>query len=519
LTTAPLAAAVELHRAGRLEAAEAAYRARLAVAPDDAEALNLLGFLCHQRGEATAAAAAIDRALALDPNLVEAWNNRGILRHAARDPAGAAAAYREALARHPGHVEAAHNMALALADLGDPDGAVAALEPALATAGELAVLWLTLGNMHHAARRGAEAMAAWQAALERDPDLPIAHTNIGVALAAEGLRGAAAARFDRALALDPDYADARWNRARLDLGDCRWVRGWADFEARRRIASFARDLPTPPGKPWRGQGDISDRVLLLHAEQGRGDSIQFARWIAPAARRARQTVVEVEADLINLFRSLDAPVTLVARGAPRPPIDVECPLPSLPLALGAVAPDPQGVPYLAADPARRARMRGLIGPADGRLAIGLTWAGNPEFLEDWARSPRLAPLAPLFATPGVRWVLLQKGDGRRDLAHVTPPPDAIDLGPELRDFADTAAAIAELDLVISSCTSPAHVAGALGRPLWMLLSRMADWRWPGDGSTGPWYPTARLFRQPRLGDWPAVVAAVQAALAEATEVR
>ncbi|HRQ83110.1 MAG TPA: hypothetical protein PKZ97_18515, partial [Azospirillaceae bacterium] len=262
---------------------------------------------------------------------------------------------------------------------------------------------------------------------------------------------------------------------------------------------------------WRGE-PLAGKSILLYEEQGRGDAIQFARFGPVVAALGATATVEVGADLVPLFRhSFAGLATVIETGAPVPPTDFVCPLMSLPLALGATPERiPGAVPYLFADPAKAATQRRRL--ESDKLNVGVVWAGNPAFADDRRRSPGYAPLAPLFAVPGVRWFGLRMGPA--------PYPNYADLGPEvIADFSDTAAIMAGLDLVISSCTAAAHLAGALGRPVWVMLAKAADWRWLADRDDSPWYPTARLFRQNRAGDWDDVAARIAAALALAVEAK
>ncbi|AWK85498.1 glycosyltransferase family 9 protein [Azospirillum thermophilum] len=320
---------------------------------------------------------------------------------------------------------------------------------------------------------------------------------------------------DRAVAAAPAAAEQRWNRGLTSLlaGRCR--EGWEDYESRWRTPGF----PTKPRgftQPLWSGGPIAGRTILLHEEQGRGDAIQFIRYAPLVAARGARVVVETGADLAALFGSVEGVSQVVVSGDPLPPFDLHCPLLSLPRAFGHGLPDiPARVPYLQADPQRTARWADRLADADpgGRpLRVGLVWAGNPGFAGDRERSPGLEVLRPLLAQPGCRFYGLQVGAGRLALLGEAMPASFTDLGAEIGDFADTAAVMAGLDLVISSCTAPAHLAGALGRPVWVMLSHTPDWRWLLDRSDSPWYPTARLFRQPAPGDWSPVVAAMRDAL-------
>lgn len=336
-------------------------------------------------------------------------------------------------------------------------------------------------------------------------------SNLGLSYQASGLLNQAALAFSNAIALNPDHVNARWNMSLLLLLIGDYAAGWREYEWRwRRPATPRREFPQPR---WDGR-PLGGATILLHAEQGLGDTIQFLRFVPSVAARGGRVVLETQPELRSLVQGLEGAVSVHGRGNPLPRFDVECPLMSLPLALGT-APDriPDHVPYLRPDPALADRWRERLG-SGGMRKVGLVWAGNPVFRGDRTRSPGLTALRPILDVPDVRFFALQLGAGRRDLPTVAGHPRLVDLGPEIQDFADTAAIMANLDLVVSSCTAPAHLAGALGVPLWVVLPFAADWRWMLERADSPWYPSARLFRQPAPGDWATPVAAIARALRE-----
>ena len=326
-----------------------------------------------------------------------------------------------------------------------------------------------------------------------------------------GRPGPAAADFARALADRQQDAGLHWNLgfARLMAGD--YAGGWPEFEWRRHD-----DRAEPPWRrfsqpTWRGEA-LEGRTILLYAEQGLGDTLQFLRYVPLVAARGGRVVLEVQPSLMPLMAGVDGPQQVIARDDPLPPFNLECPLMSLPRAFGTVVNEmPADIPYLRADAARVAHWRGRLAAGEG-LRVGLVWAGNPRFPGDDQRSPRLAGLRGLLDVPGCRFYGLQMGPGRADLVDAVMPDGFTDLAPEIADFADTAAIMANLDLVVSSCTGPAHLAGALGVPLWLALPFSADWRWMTGRDDSPWYPTARLFRQPTPGDWNSVAGRMAAEL-------
>jgi hypothetical protein len=330
-------------------------------------------------------------------------------------------------------------------------------------------------------------------------------------LANLGRRREALASCDRAIALKPDSPEARFNRAacHLALGD--YERGWEEYEWRWQTRHAAA-LPDLPGPLWQGN---ANQTILVHAEQGFGDSLQFCRYVPMLAKRAT-VVLDVPRPLVRLLSSLDCDVRIVARGDDLPPFDAWIPMLSLPRAFNTtLATVPAAVPYLRADPEQASRWRDRVAALPGRK-VGLVWAGSPlspqprALAMDRRRSMTLQQFAPLAALPGLCLISLQKGDA----ATQKPPAGMVlhDWTEELHDFADTAALVAAMDLVISVDTSVVHLAGALARPVWVLNRYDQCWRWLSDRTDSPWYPTARLFRQPEPGDWSSVIGEVAKAL-------
>jgi tetratricopeptide (TPR) repeat protein len=541
-----------LHRGLVLDALDrraealASYDQALALAPNYAEALYNRGLVLRALARAAEALASFDRALSIKPDYVEAHFNRGNVLHDLGRPAEAVASFEQALELRPGHVGALNNRGLALLRLHRPVDALASFERALAVQPDHARALNNRGNtlqalqrpvealasyeralavrpgyaealynrgtVLRALRRPAEALASFDQALAIDPSHVDALNNRGIVLRDLDRPREALASYDRALALDSGYAEAHSNRSCLALllGD--FERGWEEFEWRWRVPDFApwrRDFAQPL---WRGDVSLEGRTILLHAEQGLGDAIQFVRYVPLVAARGARVVLEVAPALKTLLSGITGAALVVERGEELPAFDCHCPLLSLPLAFNT-RPDtiPAAIPYLAASADRLLKWRPRL-PQSGRR-VGIAWAGNADFKGDQTRSIGLRRLAPLLAVAGIQLVSLQKDmrEGDRDI--LRSHPQIVHLGDAIEDFADTAAIMSELDLVISSDTSVVHLAGALGRPVWVLLQWVADWRWLRARSDNPWYPTARLFRQPRIDDWESVVSQVQQELA------
>jgi hypothetical protein len=354
-----------------------------------------------------------------------------------------------------------------------------------------------------------EAKKAHERAIALRPDFAEALNNLGVLLRKDGETAAALRRYAQAIEIKPDYADAHWNRAVTCLLIGRFEEGWEEFEWRWQVPNFpsARRNFAPP--LWRGEA-LAGKTILLHAEQGLGDALQFLRYVPMVQAGGGRVVFEVQRELARLAKTLAGRPELVVRGEPLPPFDYHAPLLSLPRAFRtSLASIPADVPYLHADPADVAVWRDRI-PDTEELKVGIVWAGSRTHVNDRNRSLDPALLDALLKVAGAKFYSLQLG------GNALPGRDVVDLSPWLRDFADTAAAVACLDLVVTVDTSVAHVAGAVGAPVWVLVPKAPDWRWLLERDDSPWYPTMRLFRQSKESDWRPVLARVAQELRKLT---
>lgn len=532
-----LQAALSHLTAGRRDAARELLGRILAAAPDDANAQHLLGLTESQDGDHAAAARRLRCAVALTPAAANYGENlaRALLA-AGTDQAATARAVRRARRLAPLDPEWPLYDGLLAMQTGETAAAAAAWRHLLLLQPDFADAWRNLGIAAHGLDRQAVAQTALARFTRLRPGETEGWVSLGAAARANDDNQTAAAAFATALALDPartatlstlgntlkdmgrlapalrwhDRADRasggdptiRWNHAIALLLAGDYGAGWPALESRWRAQGFPTRPRAMAPPLWRGE-DPAGRRILVYEEQGRGDVIQFIRYVPLLAARGARVFVEVPGELAALLRDgLDGVAEVIVSGAPLPACDYGCPVMSLPLAFATtLATVPAQVPYLRADPARAAAWRArLTGDAPaGTLKIGLVAGGNPAFAADRHRSPGLARLTRLLSLPGIRWYGLSPGSGAAGATNYC------DLGPEIGDFADTAAIMVNLDLVISSCTAAVHLAGALGRPVWALLAHSADWRWLTGRRDSPWYPTARLFRQPRPGDWDAVV--------------
>jgi tetratricopeptide (TPR) repeat protein len=469
--------AVELHNnlgtalqdLGRLDEAIGCFRKALALRPDLVESLDNLAGALQEQGKLNEAQACYERALALRPDRVESLIGLGVVLRAQGRLEEAVARYQRALELSPDHPEARNNLGVALVDLG----------------------------------RRAEAITHHKKALALQPGRAELHYNLGSTLQRQGLYAEALACYGRALALKPDYAQAHLNRALALLLTGEIDDGWQEYEWRFGVNVYDRKFDRPL---WSGE-PLAGASILIHAEQGFGDTLQFIRYIPAVAERGGRVVLEVPKPLVRLARTVAGVPQVVARGDPLPTFDCHCPLLSLPRVFKTnLATIPGAVPYLRVPAEAAAGWADRI-PAIPGLRVGVVWAGTTVGAID------LRLLQPLWEVEGVSWFGLQLGDRSGDISSLGVVNIA-DLSPWLVDFAETAAAVCRLDLVISVDTSVAHLAGALGRPTWLLLRYPPEWRWLLAREDSPWYPTARLFRQRKEGEWPEVAREVAAALAQ-----
>jgi len=538
--------ALALQRQGKLRDAERIYTRVLKAAPDHFDALNLLGTVKAQLGRMGEAHRLLSAAVKINPRAAGAWANLGQVLLALKRTDEALECLDRARALDRDNLAVLNQHANALLVAGRAEEALAEFREVLARSPQHAEARLNCGIANAALGAHEEAVADFEAALKMMPAHPGAHYNRGLALHELGRYAAAIEAHDRVLAAAPQHAEAWLHRGRalaalnrhdeamasygkaraagrddpdlhfseamalLTLGDYR--AGFEKYEARWRRSGMP--APKSRGRPlWLGDYPLARKTVLLHAEQGLGDTIQYARYVPLLAAAGAKVVLEVQSELTGLMARLDGGATIIARGEAPPPFDVHCPLGSLPLALRTeVDSVPAQIPYLSADDASLAKWGGRLG-ALARPRIALAWSGNPSHYNDRNRSIPFARLAPLFAAQA-RFVSIQRDVRRDDAEQLAAEPRLIKLGGELQSFTDTAAAVALSDLVISADTAVAHLAGAMGRPLWVLVPFAPDWRWTLDGEASPWYPTARLFRQTALGDWDGVIARVAAELAK-----
>ena len=440
--------------------------------------LSAQGYALQERGEYSAAAASYQEALALEPAQPLAHNNLG---NALRDIArltDAIESYRNAIALDPGMATAHANLGIALQQTGQTAGATEQLRVAVAL----------------------------------DPGNSEAVLNLGYLLEQQGDGRGALENYRKAIEIQPDFAEAHFNYALQLLLAGELTRGWAEYEWRLRHPDLARFWPFAGRPRWDGCA-LDGKTILLYAEQGFGDALQFVRYAPLVAARGAKVIVSCQAKLASLFRSVPGVAAVVDAAGPVPQFDLCCSLLSLPHFFGTVLETiPAQVPYVHADEQKARRWKAQLEAQDGRLKVGLFWATDTITSISASRSLQLDRLAALGGIPGAAFYSLQRGAAARQALRPPPGLKLIDCTTELRDFSDDAALIANLDLVISINSATAHLAGALGRPVWTLIQFPPDWRWLLERTDNPWYPSMRLFRRARDEPWERVAARLAEAL-------
>ncbi len=502
-----------LQSIGQLDEAAAMYERALAANPHYAEAIYNQGTLLKLRGNLDAALARYQSAIAAKPNFPEAHFNLGTLLQRARKLPEARAAYQEALRWRPTYALAHNNLGNVLREQRELEQAIACYDKALEFDPRNAQTLINLGSAWHERGSLEKALACYDQAMQLNPVSSEVYNNLGTALRDMNREADALAAFERSIELDPHVAEPHYNRGLMLLARERFREGWPEFAWRGSCKNYPRREFAGP--PWNGE-PLSGGTLLVHAEQGFGDTIQFVRFLSQVRERVGRVVLEVQPQLVPLLAQSGISEA-IASGAELPQADAHVPLLDLASLFVKSTTEISGEPYLKADQARIETWRNRITKISG-YKVGIAWQGNRDYVTDRWRSIPLAHFAPLAKQAGVSLVSLQKGFGSEQLAEFCEAWPVLDLAAELDNeggaFLDTAAAMLSLDLVITSDTGIAHLAGALGVPVWVALPLVPDWRWFREREDSPWYASMRLFRQRTAGDWDDVFARIAAALAE-----
>jgi len=507
-----------LESGSKWKAAEAAFRDALRLQPGLAECHYRLAKVLKRQNHLKEAEAAYREAVRLRPEHADGWNNLGVLltdqgRHADAEPC-----CRAALRLQPRNAELHNNLGVVLAGLERQEEAEASYREALRLQPDNAAAYNNLGNCLRHQNRPEEAAAALREAIHLSPRYAEAHNNLGIVIAHSGQVAEGVALYDEALRLRPDYPEAHLNRALALLSTGDFARGWAEYEWRWKMPN----LKPPKFKQPRWDGSpLAGRTLLLHAEQGLGDTVQFIRYASQLKALGGTVVLDCPTPLVELAASCPGVAQVVPRGSPLPPFDVYATLLSIPgLLRTTLETIPAEVPYLKADPQRVLYWGQELAKVPG-FRVGISWQGSKQHRGDRVRSFHLTRFAALAGAAAVRLISLQKGLGSEQL------PEAAAAGWEVVDygsrtgasFADAAALMMNLDLIVTVDTAVGHVAGALGLPVWVATPFAADWRWLRNRDDTPWYPTMRLFRQPVAGDWDTVFERIARELTAETQNR
>jgi len=525
--------AIKHHRAGNLQQAEDLYKKILKKQPENVDVLHMLGVVYSDLGNYELAIKHIKKALHYNPTNYHAYYNLGNAFRDNRQPEEAIESYQKTIQLNPYFVDAYYNLGILLQDSGFLEEAILQYRKALKLNPNFYNSYYNLGNVLRGKGLLDEAMVCYQKVIQLNPEFAGAHCNLGNVLHEKGKLDEAITHYQKALQLNqnlaevynnlgnvlhdsghfekaltcyqkaiqlnPDLADAHWNIALIHLLTGNFREGWKGYEWRWKLKDPIQRVFAQP--LWDGS-DIEGRTILLYAEQGFGDAIQFIRYAPLIAQRGAQVIVECHKELASLIRNVEGVQEIFVFGEQLPKFDVHCPLLSLPLVFDTTLETiPAKVPYISADSTTVRKWEDRLKHDNAELKIGLLWAGNPKLKGNIFRSFSLETFSPLAQLDNITFYSLQKGEASEQAKNPPEGMRLIDYTDEIHDFSDTAALIENLDLVISADTAVAHLAGAMGKPVWTMIPFAPDWRWLLNREDSPWYPTMRLFRQPSLGDW------------------
>jgi len=488
------------------------YQEALVLCPDNADLWYQLGTTLLASQKLPEAAQALQQAIALRPDCANAYNNLGGALKKQGLYEEAIQCYKKGLALCSESAQLWYNLGTTLLAVPRLSEAAQALQQTITLQPDLAKAYTNLGNALLKMLRPSEAVKVLQQAIELQPDCADAHNNLGFALQSQGKVANAIAAFDRAIALNPPDPEVYNNRAQAILLSGDLARGFAEYEWRTKVGRYRRFYEGFDSQPRWGGGNFAGKRLLVYDEQGFGDVLQFCRYLPLVKARGGSVQFSTKQPLLRLFANfpgIDELIEQTAAAIARTQFDLTVPLLSLPHIFGTTLHTiPASIPYLTADQHSIAAWRSKMNCSSTNLRVGLVWAGNPENIPGQIRTCGLKAMSPLAAIPGTTFYSLQTGAAAKEAN--TPPPGMrlIDLTDDIADFADTAALIMNLDLIISIDTAVAHLAGALGKPVWTLLPSAGEWRWLLARSDTPWYPAMRLFRQSTPGDWNGVMTVV-----------
>jgi tetratricopeptide (TPR) repeat protein len=473
--------------------------------PEYAGALNNRGLVLKGLNRIEDALASYDKAIQLNPEYAGAFNNRGIALKNANRFEDALASYDKAIQLNPEYAEAFNNRGLVLKDLNRFEDALASYDKAIQLNPEYAEAYNNIAIVLKDLNRLEEALASYDKAIQLNPEYAEAYNNRGTVFREMRCFEDELKCYNKAIELKPDYAGAYWNKSLLRILAGEYKEGWELYEWRRRMDSLKEYYPNHPQPLWLGNDSLAGKKILIQSEQGLGDTLQFCRYLLMLKElKPERIIFEVNRPLVFMMVTLGIGMDIIQKKSPLPSFDYYCPLLSLPHAFKtSLDTIPAQTPYLSADTDKSAYWSKKLGQKK-KFRIGLAWSGSPSHHNDHNRSLSFSQLKSLFSLP-FEFHSLQKEIRKEDKKNLNKHKNVIQHQDDLKDFTDTAALADQMDLIISVDTSVAHLAGALGKKLWILLPYMPDYRWMLDREDTPWYPSARLFRQPKNADWESVI--------------
>ncbi len=462
----------------------------------------MLGSALQEKGLIEEAIQHYNEAIETDPGLLDAYFELGVLCQVMGCYDDAESSYRKVVELNPDHLKALINLGDVLRLKGDADEAISLFNRALEIKPDYAPAYNNLGIAFAKKQDIDNALLNYKKAVELDEEFAEAHNNLGMALHDASQFREAEYRFRKAIQINGDFAEARFNLASVLLLSGQFREGWNEYEWRLKLREFGRAIP---GNYWDGE-DAAGKSILLIGEQGFGDVIQFMRYAPLVAEKGAAVLLACQRELSALLGGAKGVSRVIPFEEALPPANFECCLLSLPRIFGTTIDNiPSAVPYITADALSVQRWKSYLANDQAKLRVGLAWTGDPSYRKDYLRSVRLGDLMPLLKMRDIYFYRLQKGKFADAELAAGSEPNLVDLTYLMQDFSDSAALIANLDLIISVDTAVAHLAGAMGKPVWTLLPFVPDWRWMLERQDSPWYPTMRLFRQPSPGDWGTVI--------------
>jgi tetratricopeptide (TPR) repeat protein len=497
---------ITLEDTGNFDEALSAYKNALHINPQNADVSNNIGTILQKKEEFDEAILYFKKALQINSQYFLAYHNLGNTFQKKNQPDEAIIYYQKALQLNPKSSDTYFNLGTAFTEKGQYDKAIDNFQKALQLNPKNSEAYYNLGITLTEKGKYEEAIASYKNALQMNPNNAKVCNNLGITYMGKGHVDEAISCYRKSIQIDSGDAEAHWNLSLALLLSGNFKEGWKEYEWRLKVKEFHQRIFSQP--LWDGS-EILGRTILLYSEQGFGDTLQFIRYAPLIAQRGVKVIVECQKELYSLVQTVDGVEQVIVRGAPLPDFEVRCPLLSLPFILGTTLENiPSSIPYIKIEKLLKDKWLIKIQNDDSKVKIGLVWSGNPIDREDRNRSFALEVFSTLSQFENINVYSLQFGEAAKQTKNPPKGLKIMDYTNDICDFSDTAALIDNLDLVISVDTAVAHLAGALGKPVWTLLPFAPDWRWLLNREDSPWYPTMRLFRQSKHGDWKSVIAEV-----------